>query len=204
MVDAAGWDARYAGAELVWRADPNRFVADEVAGLVPGTAVDLACGEGRNAVWLAEHGWEVLGVDFSTVGLAKGARLAGERGVEVTWQEADVVAWAPPADAFDLVLVCYLQLPAPERRAALVGAARAVAPGGTLLVVAHDLRNLDEGTGGPPDPVVLYRPADVLDDLGRCGVPLTVVRAETVGRPVEGAERPALDCLVRAERRRGP
>jgi SAM-dependent methyltransferase len=202
-MDAAGWDARYGGAELVWRADPNRFVAEEVAGLEPGPALDLACGEGRNAVWLAEQGWEVLAVDFSAVGLAKGARLAEERGVEVTWQEADVVAWAAPADAFDLVIACYLQLPAGERRTALVGAARAVAPGGTLLVVAHDLRNLDEGTGGPPDPAVLYRPADVLDDVGRSGAPFTVVRAETVERPVDGAGRPALDCLVRVERRRG-
>jgi SAM-dependent methyltransferase len=203
-MDAAGWDARYAGAELVWRAEPNRFVAEEVAALAPGSALDLACGEGRNAVWLAEQGWGVVGVDFSAVGLAKGARLAAERGVEVSWQDEDVVAWAPPPATFDLVLVCYLQLPPAERRRALAGAAAGVAPGGTLLVVAHDLRNLDEGTGGPQDPSVLYRPSDVLDDVAASGAPFTVGRAETVERPVDGADRPALDCLVRAERRREP
>ncbi len=202
-MDAASWDARYAGDELVWRGEPNRFVAEEAAGLSPGTALDLACGEGRNAVWLAEQGWTVTGADFSTVGLAKGARLAAERGVTVTWVEADAVHWDPTEAAFDLVIVCYLQLAADERREAFARAARAVAPDGTLLVVAHDRRNLDEGTGGPQDPAVLYGPGDVLDDLGSSGLPFVVVKASTVERPVDDAARPALDCLVRAERREG-
>ena len=85
------WNARYAQKELLWTAAPNRRFAEEVAGLAPGRALDLACGEGRNAVWLAERGWEVTGVDFSDVALAKAAELATSRGVEVDWVVADVL-----------------------------------------------------------------------------------------------------------------
>ena len=79
-------------------------------------------------------------------------------------------------------------------------AGRALAPGGTLLVVAHDRANLTDGTGGPQDPAVLYTPDDVLADLDAAGIDVTVERAETVERPVAGADRPALDCLVRVRR----
>ncbi len=77
------WDERYASHELLWHAEPNRFVVEEVGDLAPGTALDLACGEGRNAVWLAEQGWRATGVDFSAVALAKGRRMAEQRGVTV-------------------------------------------------------------------------------------------------------------------------
>jgi SAM-dependent methyltransferase len=90
-VDREDWNRRYAGAEFMWTADPNRFLAAEVAELPPGRALDLACGEGRNAVWLAEHGWEVTGVDFSEAGLGKGAKLAEERQVSVDWMLADLL-----------------------------------------------------------------------------------------------------------------
>jgi hypothetical protein len=121
--------------------------------------------------------------------------------VTVRWEEADVLAWQP-ADTFDLVAVLYLQLPEAERRRALRIAVEAVRPGGTLLVVAHDTRNLDEGVGGPQDPTVLYTPSDVVADTVGSGSELIVERAETVERPVEGAGRPALDCLVRIRRAR--
>lgn len=70
-VSRAHWDERYGTAELIWKADPNRFLVEELEGLAPGRALDIACGEGRNAIWLASMGWEVTGVDFSAVGLAK-------------------------------------------------------------------------------------------------------------------------------------
>lgn len=199
-MDSNHWNDRYATAEYVWKAEPNIFLAAETATLSPGRAVDLACGEGRNAVWLAEQGWTATGVDFSDVGLDKGRRLAAERGVDVTWVCADATTWTPPAVGYDLVAVCYLQLPADQRRQAIGVAGRALAPGGTLLVVAHDSTNLTDGTGGPPNPNVLYRPADVLTDLEAAGIDVTVERAETVERVVAGAERPALDCLVRVRR----
>lgn len=198
MTSSAEWDARYAGRELVWSAEPNRFVAEETADLTPGTALDLACGEGRNAIWLAERGWTVTAVDFSAVALDKARQLAARRGVEVDWRHDDVAAPGPPWGAFDLVLVVYLQLPAPARDRALHRAAASLAPGGTIVVVGHHAANLTEGHGGPQDPAVLYGPDEVTAALAG----LTVVRADRVEREVatEDGPRTAIDVLVRARR----
>lgn len=196
-MDRHDWDERYGGPDLFWGGEANRFLAEEVADLRPGRALDLACGEGRNAVWLAERGWQVVGVDFSAVGLAKARRLAAERGVEVEWLQADVVAWAPPPGSFDLVVALYLQLVPEERRRVLAHAATSLRPGGTLLVVAHDRTNLNEGVGGPQDPSVLYDPDEVAADLSG----LQIERAERVRRPVsadDGTTAEAVDTLVRA------
>jgi len=165
--------------------------------MAPGRALDLACGAGRNAVWLAERGWTVTGVDFSDVALENARRLAAERGVEVEWVEGDLLEWRPSGE-FDLVAVLYLQLPAEERRAVLARAAAAVAPGGTLLVVGHDLQNLNGGHGGPKDPAVLFTPDDVAAELPG----LEIEKAERVLRPVatEDGEVQAIDALVRARR----
>ncbi len=193
------WNRRWAGEERVHASTaPSRFLVAEVADLRPGTALDLACGAGRNAVWLAEQGWRVTAVDFSGVALRMARSLAAERRVEVEWIEADAVAWTPPAGAYDLVCVLYLQLPAGERRTALAHAAGAVRPGGTLLVLGHDLLNLTEGWGGPTQPDVLFTPDDVVADLGD----LRIDKALRVRRPVEdaGASREAIDALVRATR----
>jgi SAM-dependent methyltransferase len=198
------WNRRYAGSELLWTARPNRFLVAEAAELSPGRALDLACGEGRNAVWLAEQGWHVTGVDFSGVALAKAGELAAARGVEidVDWIEADLFDYRPGRAAYDLVLLFYLQLPERLRRPIVRAAAEAVAPGGRLLLVAHDSSNLEHGYGGPKDAAVLYTAADVVGDLDATG--LEIERAELVTRPVETAdgERTALDVLVRAGRAR--
>ena len=79
-MDSHGWDQRYVGRELVWTSEPNRFLVQAVEGLAPGRALDLACGEGRNAIWLAERGWQATGVDFSKVGLEKARQLEDARG----------------------------------------------------------------------------------------------------------------------------
>lgn len=192
------WDRRYAGSELLWTAQPNRFLVAEVLGLRPGRALDLACGEGRNTVWLAEQGWRVTGVDFSGVALAKARSLAEARRVDPEWLQANLVEHEPERGAYDLAIVLYLQVPAAERRTILRRAAAALAPGGVLLVVAHDSSNLEHGWGGPQDPAVLYTAAHVIADLD--GEGLEIERAETVGRPVEtpDGEKTALDLLVRA------
>lgn len=192
-MDATGWDERYAAADLVWSAEPNRFVAEELADLPPGRALDLAAGEGRNAIWLARLGWDVTAADFSQVALDKGRRLAGETALR--WVCADATTWDEAA-AYDLVVMAYLQLPAAERRASVRAAYAALRSGGTLFVVAHDSLNLTEGTGGPQDPSVLYTAGDVLDDLA--GERFDTVRAERVARPV--VDSTALDCLVRLVR----
>jgi SAM-dependent methyltransferase len=194
------WNVRYATKELVWTAEPNHLFASEVEALEPGHALDVACGEGRNAIWLAERGWTVTGVDFSDVALEKAERLAASRGVRVEWVLGDVVEQAQEPRSFDLVAVLYLQLPRDELARALRAAADAVAAGGTLIVLGHDARNIAEGHGGPKDPSVLYTPADVVAELGD----LAVERAETVRRAVEleDGAAVALDAFVRAQRAR--
>lgn len=197
-MDANVWDERYAGDDLVWSAEPNRFLVAQVGVLPPGRALDLACGEGRNAVWLAECGWDVTGVDFSKVGLDKARRLAEARGVTVQWELADVTEYTPAPGSFDLVIVMYLHLPQAARRVAFRHAAAAVATGGTLLVVGHDITNPSAGWGGPRDSAVLYGPEDVVGDL----VGLEMVKAERVQRPVptDDGVKIAIDVLVRAMR----
>jgi SAM-dependent methyltransferase len=198
-MDQGDWDARYAGDELLWRADPNRFLVAEAEGLPPGRVLDVACGEGRNAVWLATRGWRATGVDFSQVALTKAQGLAAQRAVSVEWIHADLLDWVPPAGRFDLVAVLYLQLPTESRRSVYRRMASALAPGGTMLVVGHDLANLTEGYGGPQDPAVLFTPDDLVSDLEG----LDVIKAERVRRPVQtdDGEVQALDALVRAVRR---
>ena len=121
-------------------------------------------------------------------------------GPAITWVVADATAYVAPAPV-DLALLCYFQLDPAARRAAVTRAAAAVAPGGTLLVVAHDSRNLTEGTGGPQDPARLYTAADVGRDLAGSG--LVIEQATEVLRAVAGADRPAIDALLRAWRRTG-
>jgi SAM-dependent methyltransferase len=195
-VDAAAWDERYAGAPLVWSAGPNQFVAtlDE---LPPGRAVDLACGEGRNAIWLASLGWRVTAVDFSAVAIEKGRALS----TGVDWVVADALTWT--GSGYDLAVLAYLQLPADQRRIAVRHAWDSLVPGGHLFVVAHDSTNLTEGTGGPQDASVLYTAEDVLSDIDG----YEVIRAERVARVVpadddHGGEpdKVAWDALVHAVR----
>lgn len=191
------WDARYAEPNLLWSATPNRFLVAEVADLDPGRALDLACGEGRNALWLAELGWRVTAVDFSGVAIEKARRRAEDEGRDIHFVRADLLEYQPDEAAYDLVLVLYLQLPALERRRVLAKAARALAPGGTFLLVGHDLKNATDGVGGPSDPDVLYTPEDIVASLPA----LVVEKAERVLRDVPDADRPAIDALVRARRR---
>ncbi|HEU5006365.1 MAG TPA: class I SAM-dependent methyltransferase, partial [Jatrophihabitantaceae bacterium] len=191
-MDAAGWDDRYRSSELVWGIRPNRWVEQELAGLPVGSALDVACGEGRNALWLASLGWQVTAVDFSPVALEKGRALeeralADRTGaIPVSWRCADATTYRHDAEV-DVALLCYLQLPAEQRRAAVRNAAAALAPGGTLLVIGHDSTNLADGTGGPQDLSVLFTADDIASDLD--GTDLKINRADAVLRPVEGAPR---------------
>ena len=198
-MDAEAWDERYRERDLVWSAEPNVFVAKEVADLPPGRALDLAAGEGRNAIWLASRGWAVEAVEFSSVAIDKGRRLAEHAGVHVDWTLADLTRQPGLAPA-DLVLLIYLHLPQPHADAVLRHAATLVRPGGVLLVIGHARRNLTDGYGGPPDAALLAQPEEVADVLAAAG--LHVERAEEALRGVETDDGPreAIDLLVRATR----
>ena len=197
-MDQTAWDERYAGPELIWGSGPNRFVAEELAALPPGRAIDLGTGEGRNAIWLAERGFTVTGVDFSRVGLARAAGLAAGRGVSVDWVHADLLDYQPTPGRYDLVLIAYIQLPADRLTALAQTAASALAPGGTLLAIGHDRDNLARGHGGPQDLSVLWTPQAVTAGLDG----LTVQQAGQVTRTVAtpDGDRTAIDTLVRAVR----
>lgn len=198
-MDSTAWDNRYAAAaDLVWTAQPNRFVVQETGDLAPGRALDLAAGEGRNAVWLASRGWRVTAVDFSSVAVDRGRDLARRRDVSVDWQIADVTRYTATADSYDLVLIVYLHLMAADLAVVLDTAQTALRPGGVLLVVGHDLANLSGGVGGPQDPAVLMTPEAVVAALPR----LQAQRAETARRPVpvDGRMADALDTVVVAQR----
>ncbi|MEV1145679.1 class I SAM-dependent methyltransferase [Micromonospora sp. NPDC049799] len=191
-MDSDDWDARYAGTPgLVWTAEPNRFVVQELADVPPGRALDVAAGEGRNAVWLAERGWRVTAVDFSALAVTRGRELATDRGVPVDWRVADVTAWTPEPAAYDVVLVAYLHLPAADLAAVLAGARAALRPGGRIVVVGHDRANLTGGTGGPRDLAILLTPESVVGALDG----LRIQRAETARRPVAGPDGGTVDAL---------
>lgn len=136
------WDARYAGSDRVWSGRVNARLAEHVHGLEPGWALDVGCGEGADAVWLAGRGWRVDAVDVSPVALGRaaehGARaLSPEAASRVSWQAHDVLARTPQAAAYDLVSAQFLHLPRDPLRAVHRGLAEAVATGGRLLVVGH-------------------------------------------------------------------
>jgi 2-polyprenyl-3-methyl-5-hydroxy-6-metoxy-1,4-benzoquinol methylase len=185
------WDERHAARPSIESHEPDPSLVAIAGGLAPARALDLAAGDGRNAIWLAGHGWDVTAVDFSTVALERARTSAAAAGVTVDWILADLLEWRSDPRSFDLVTVMFLHLPADERRPVYARAADAVAPGGRLVVVGHDRSNVAEGAGGPQDPDVLFTPAEVAGDLAG----FVIERAELVTRDV-GDGRRAIDALV--------
>ena len=157
------WDRRYSGRP-VWSGEPNPTLVAAAEALQPGRALDLGCGEGADAIWLAGRGWEVTGVDVSPVALRRAAIQAYEAGGRLAgrtrWLHRNVATWLPTAGGFDLVSMHFLHLPAERFRPVLRRAAAAVAPGGVLLVVAH---HPDDARAGVPrpDPALLPAPRDL-------------------------------------------
>ena len=190
-MDASEWDDRYRSADRLWSVTPNIFVADRLRDARPGRGVDLAAGEGRNAIWLASQGWEMTAVDFSDVAIARGVGQAGDA---VHFVVADVLEWEPEA-GFDLVLVAYLQLGARELERVIRRSREWLDPGGELFLVGHDVSNLESGWGGPPHPEILWDVPVLLGWLEG----LRVIESGVVRRPVETEDgvRFARDALVR-------
>ncbi len=171
------WDERYADAARPWTRAPSPTVTSALADLTPGSAVDVAAGTGRHALWLAERGWQVTAVDFSAVGIAQGRAQAEARRLAVHWVVADAREWSPALTA-DLVLAAYVQLGVDGFRRC----AGWLAPGGRLVVVGHALRNLTAGVHGPRDPALLH----TVEALREAARDLEVERLEDVLRPDDG------------------
>ncbi|SFB22525.1 class I SAM-dependent methyltransferase [Cellulomonas marina] len=164
---AAEWDGRYAEAEKLWSGTPNGALVAEVADLTPGRALDVGCGEGADAVWLAGRGWDVTALDVSRVALDRAARHAEQAGVAVTWLHAGLLDARFPSGAFDLVSAQYpaLRRTSPDDDAAERALLAAVAPGGMLLVVHHAVDDDAARTAGF-DLAEYVLPADVARLLG--------------------------------------
>ena len=163
--DSAEWDERYGAADQVWSGEPNAALVAETAGLEPGRALDVGCGEGADAVWLARRGWEVTGLDVSRVALDRAQRLARDAGVQVGWVQAALVEAALPAGVFDLVSAQYPALRKTPGAVAERTLLDLVAPGGTLLVVHHAI-DPEHHHEDDFDPTLYVLPADVRALLG--------------------------------------
>jgi SAM-dependent methyltransferase len=198
-VESGKWDEKYRATDRLWSVEPNLFVADRLGHAKPGVGLDLASGEGRNAIWLSELGWSMTAVDFSEVAVERG-RAASDT---VDFVVADVLTWGSSI-TFDLVLIAYLQLSEDLLGPVVEKACAWLEPDGEIFMIGHDRSNIEEGHGGPQVPEILWDVELIRSWLRR----LTVIEAQVVRRPVDTDEGVvfARDTLVRARvsGRRGP
>ncbi len=190
-MDAGDWDDQYRATDRLWSVEPNVFVADRLGSHRPGIGLDLASGEGRNANWLAEQGWDMTAVDFSHAAIERGRANSDE----VRWVVADIRTWEPD-DVYDLVVVAYLHLSLDEFEPLIRRVVTWLAPGGELFMVGHHRSNIEHGVGGPQVPAVLWDIEEIVPWLNG----LDILEAEIVEREVAGenGQRVALDALIRA------
>lgn len=178
------WDERYAAKGHLWGAEPNVFLVEIAGDLEPGTALDLGCGQGRNAIWLASRGHTVTGLDFSAVAIDQAREIAAESGIDVSFEAVDLSAWEPGGEVWDLVLLTYVHMIEERRRTVHAAAANAVAPGGRIVIIAHHLDNLEHGVGGPPIPELLFTEEQLAGDFAD----FQIERNERVIRPTENGD----------------
>ncbi len=156
------WDSRFAEKGYAYGTEPNAFLVSQKHLLKPGMqALAVADGEGRNGVWLAQQGLDVLSVDQSAVGLAKARELAAQRGVSIRTEQADLTTWKWPENEFDAVVAIYAHFSPAHRAAMHARMVAALKPGGVLILEAFTPKQLEYKTGGPQDPAMLYT-ADML------------------------------------------
>jgi SAM-dependent methyltransferase len=184
-VDEHYWDDKYHTRDRLWSGEPNGVLVVEAADLTPGQALDLGCGEGADARWLAARGWLVTAVDISRVALERAAAVAGGEGV--SWTHGDLTVFPPPAGAFDLVSAIYFPLPRAATRA-LDSLLAAVAPGGTLLVATHNLDTSHREHMDPAfDPDDYYWPHQIAAALdGTWKVEVDEIRPRVSATPPAG------------------
>lgn len=172
MMTKEFWDERYRSAAAVWSGNPNPRLVEHVTELAAGTALDVGCGEGADAIWLASRGWRVTAIDISTVALDRAAQRAAaatDIADRITWQQVDLLSWegarSAGLDGFDLVSVQYMHLPRPELRSLHRALTAAVRPGGTLLIVGHHPSDLETSMGRPDLPGMFYTAAEIAAEL---------------------------------------
>jgi SAM-dependent methyltransferase len=202
--DASFWDERYRSADGIWSGDPNPQLVAEVSGLAPGTALDVGCGEGADAVWLAERGWHVTAIDISGVALERARKAAANAGVteRIDWRKGDIATWTPER-SYDLVSAQFMQLAPPLRDAVFRRLAAAVAICGTLLIVGHHPSDLETTVRRPRMPGVLYTAEEIAglldpqawESLVQAARPRAVTDAN-------GASVIVHDAVLRSRRRR--
>jgi 2-polyprenyl-3-methyl-5-hydroxy-6-metoxy-1,4-benzoquinol methylase len=202
------WEERYRANPAVWSGRPNPQLVAEAADLPPGHALDVGCGEGADAIWLAEQGWRVTAVDFATAALDRAAGHAAARGPEVadriSWEHTDLTGgWDPGAVRFDLVSAQFMQLPADARTALFARLAAAVTPGGTLLVVGHHPSHADALHHRSPVSGMLYTAEEVAGtlDRGRWEIVVEETRSRLAPHPDGSGETTFQDAVLRARLR---
>jgi SAM-dependent methyltransferase len=208
MFTAEFWNERYSSAEAIWSGSPNPRLVDIAGALSPGAALDVGCGEGADAVWLAERGWQVTAVDVSTVALDRAANAARSAGPEIaeriTWQQADVLAWSPEPDRYDLVSAQFMHLPWTDLQALHRRLAAAVRPGGTLLIVGHHPSDID-AIARPAHVAALMYPAEQMATT--LDPDAWDIDASNPGRPFTDPDGKLVtlhDAVLRAVRRPSP
>lgn len=201
MFDEDFWEGFYGSRTAVWSGNPNPQLVAETSHLTAGTALDVGCGEGADAVWLATRGWTVTGVDLSATALQRAAVHAEAAGVNIRWRRADLTVSAPDG-MFDLVSAQFMQLPPEPRRALFARLAAAVAPGGTLLIVGHHPGDLETSVHRPPVPGMFYTAEEVAESLDpdEWGVLAADARPRTATDP-DGQAVTIHDAVLRARRR---
>lgn len=201
----AFWDERYQSQHALWSGNPNSHLVAEADGLTPGTALDVGCGEGADAIWLAGRGWLVTAADISSVALQRAAVHAGQVSAAVaariTWLHEDLTTWDPGPARYDLVSAQYMHQPLAPRLALFARLAAAVAPGGTLLIVGHHPSDLKTSMPRPPDPDLFFTGDDLAAslDLRQWAVITNAAPSRTAIDP-DGATVVIHDTVLRARR----
>lgn len=168
MSELERWETRFRPPGYLFGKEPNAFLKAQAHRLHAGqTALSVADGEGRNGVWLAEQGLDVLAIDFSATALAKARALAQERGVRLRTEVADLTTWSWPSDAYDVIAAIFTQVAFPaERREFFANLKRALKPGGLLLMQGYRPEQLAYRTGGPPEAERMYTRAILEQGFG--------------------------------------
>lgn len=189
------WNTRYAVDDYIFGTAPNRFLASQADLIRPGMhTLAVADGEGRNSVWLAEHGARVHSIDVSPVALGKAQRLATARGVAVRFEEADLLCWSWPEAEYDLVVAIFIQFaPPPERDRIIAGIRRSLRPGGTLILQGYTPRQITFATGGPGNPANMYTADHLRNWFGDWDIPHLQEHDAVVN---EGTHHSGLSALI--------